>query len=348
MKRTRQQGSRSNGWTVIELVVVVSIIGLLVSLAMPSLVSATAAARSVQCSSRLKQLTLSVLQRHDTHASFPNAHLRYRDQRSYNWVVSILPWIEQSALYDQLSDANYDWGDRDTPEIVLLTCPSDTTLTGTGNLSYGANCGLVQSHNIFRRNVPTISQLDMFHRTIDLNGDGSKEYGFTDRRFEDSRHIEYCTRVFALVRDPDWFLYAGEKRGSPQHSISSLTDGASNTILLGENIRNGVDPLSDKSGWLRATESRLSITTSSEICPDGHCFAGSIDMKRASNVNTGLDLPEGFAPWLNSQHSGGAYVGFGDGHVDFLNSEVHGKVLFQLMSPRDSQLDETVFGRHVY
>jgi len=48
--------------------------------------------------------------------------------------------------------------------------------------------------------------------------------------------------------------------------------------------------------------------------------------------------PEGESPWPNSFHPGGVTVGFADGHVQFLNETIDGRVYYNLMTPQGSRL----------
>jgi len=121
--------ARRTGFTLVELLVVIAMIGILLALLLPAVQQAREAARRAQCSNNLKQIALAM---HSFESAF--GHLPYGDRLSANNAnkvgpgVQILPYVEQSALYDQ-----YDWSthwyapeNRDLVEthLAVFACPS--------------------------------------------------------------------------------------------------------------------------------------------------------------------------------------------------------------------------------
>jgi len=96
--------SRRAGFTVIELLVAIAIIGVLTALLMPAVQSARASARRLQCKNQLRQLGLGLHTYHDAHLCFPPGSLVYGPsfvtQSGWGWGAMILPHIEQGAVYD--------------------------------------------------------------------------------------------------------------------------------------------------------------------------------------------------------------------------------------------------------
>ncbi len=100
---------RRRGFTLIELLVVIAIIGILVSLLLPAVQQARAAARRTQCKNNLKQMALGTHLFHDTYDAFPPARIiedlpraepgggvtDYEAMDEPSWFVRILPFIEQ-------------------------------------------------------------------------------------------------------------------------------------------------------------------------------------------------------------------------------------------------------------
>src|SRR5688572_12268192 len=101
---------RLRGFTLVELLVVIAIIGILVGLLLPAVQAAREAARATQCQNQLKQLSLAVINHHDTVKHFPSGGWGYTwapdpdlgtgKKQPGGWVYSILPFIEQQALAD--------------------------------------------------------------------------------------------------------------------------------------------------------------------------------------------------------------------------------------------------------
>jgi prepilin-type N-terminal cleavage/methylation domain-containing protein len=95
------------GFTLVELLVVITIIGVLIALLLPAIQVAQEAARRMQCSNNLKQIGLALHNYYDKVEAFPYAttlsSVNDGDWRSHrSWAVALFPFLEQEPLYSEL------------------------------------------------------------------------------------------------------------------------------------------------------------------------------------------------------------------------------------------------------
>jgi prepilin-type N-terminal cleavage/methylation domain-containing protein len=123
---------RRPGFTLVELLVVIAVIGVLIGLLMPAVQKAREAANRISCANNLKQIGLAL---HHYHLDFnrlpPRARSAGLADQNYGagatWAVLILPYLEQDNLYHQwdLNRRYYDQNDnaRLTP-VRTYFCPT--------------------------------------------------------------------------------------------------------------------------------------------------------------------------------------------------------------------------------
>ncbi|HMP07316.1 MAG TPA: DUF1559 domain-containing protein [Lacipirellulaceae bacterium] len=123
------------GWTLVELLVVVAIIGALVALTLPAIQSAREAARSVHCRNNLRQIAVATLQHVDAYGAFPPARLQPHpaDPASScsggqpSWLVRVLAYLDRQASFSRwrIYDSFADHDEQLRLEIVpVLGCPT--------------------------------------------------------------------------------------------------------------------------------------------------------------------------------------------------------------------------------
>lgn len=95
------------GFTLVELIVVLAVIGVMVALLLPAIQQVRESARRVSCRNNLKQIGLAIHNYHDIHNCLPHAFI-YSPPSSgvtgfWGWEVGLLPYLEQQPLYFKLN-----------------------------------------------------------------------------------------------------------------------------------------------------------------------------------------------------------------------------------------------------
>ncbi len=137
----------------IELLVVITIIGVLVALLLPAVQAAREAARRVSCFNNLHQIGLGLHGYHEVHGCFPpgcvEPTFKVSGGRQYAWSALLLPHVEQQPLYEQIVFSKPCYADENAPAaatvVPVYLCPStrrDSPLAqGRGATDYGGLYG---------------------------------------------------------------------------------------------------------------------------------------------------------------------------------------------------------------
>lgn len=125
------------GFTLIELIVSISIVGVLLAVLLPSVQRARESTRLTTCANNLRQIGLAIHAHEAVKKQLPSLYnetfrstpLSAHDEfHCYSWRVPILPHLEQSAVFDRidLSIPSTDTSSQDivNSRIPVFECPS--------------------------------------------------------------------------------------------------------------------------------------------------------------------------------------------------------------------------------
>lgn len=227
MNRTRR-----SAFTLVELLVVITIIGILIALLLPAVQAAREAARRMQCSNNLKQLGLAMLNHEQAHGFFPGGGWGYNcvaepdrgtgKRQPGGWIFCILPYIEQNGLHQRTYDEIMSL------PVPMMNCPSRRT---GGIFPHKAVTTVSQARSCYAANLGDVKVVTCFA------GPGSDAEGDSDGYWQ-NLHLPEMSGISYLHSEV---------------TMAAISDGASNTYCLGEkNIDpdyylNGYDPGDDSS-----------------------------------------------------------------------------------------------------
>lgn len=330
------------GFTLVELLVVIAIIGILVGLLLPAVQAAREAARRMQCSNNVKQLSLALLNYESGFQKFPPGAIHATSPRAAGGTGNsfgpsfyglLLPFMEQTALANQLT-----WIGR-SPGYI-----------GEGGGSGPDNAGLANKAIVLAAGPLPMMRCPSSAGPISVNGrDAFAHYAGIAGCVDPVTFSE--TRLF---NDGVLGLIAGGGMLTANKGVTmgNCTDGTSNTMLLGEmsgklerlvaGTYSFVAASGTEHGWLMGTrvngtppaldpgksgDERVFNTVSIRYSPNQEPFANQLFPGMGSNV--GANNP------LSSSHTGGVTVGLTDGSVHFLSENIELETLKKLSSRDD-------------
>lgn len=116
-----------SGFTLVELLVVIAVIGVLVALLLPAVSAAREAARRTSCSNNLRQLAIGLHSYATMLGSFPAGCVEPNRKR-IAWSVYLLPFIEYRNVYDRFDTSRpytaLESREATTTLIPVYLCPS--------------------------------------------------------------------------------------------------------------------------------------------------------------------------------------------------------------------------------
>lgn len=149
---------RRTGFTLVEVLVVIAIIGILIALLLPAVQAAREAARRSQCANHLVQVGLALHVYEHARGFFPPGVIEpkgpIRNLPSgyhMSWVTQILPYIEEMNTYRHIdfkqgAYAQKNAAARGAP-IPLLACPSERSIGRVFSLQQSPEVGAEAAAN---------------------------------------------------------------------------------------------------------------------------------------------------------------------------------------------------------
>ena len=311
------------GFTLVELLVVITIIGILIALLLPAVQAAREAARRMQCANNLKQLALAMHSYHTANRSLPaGAYCPAPGGGSWSgiygchtWIEGLLPYLEQQPVYDQIN-FNVDLVTNPNNDLLgrlllpNLTCPTDP-FAGLQDKSaiLPSPPRLILVYSLGESYSPNGGPMDM--------GGGCIIPAWSDHR--------NCY--------PDWggeTTYGSHGLFAPgngiAYSFDSCRDGLSNTFLVGEQL-----PAYHWDGLY--FHSYLTAGTTN-IPPNYHKVLSCPEPIPANSAETTIWSMMGY----KSEHSGGLNMAMADGSVHFISEVIDYRTWVFLGSRSDGEV----------
>lgn len=287
-----------HGFTIVELLVVVAIIGLLIALLLPAVQQAREAARRMTCKNQLKQIGLALTNYESSHRMLPCGYVSRHRLNAFNdwcrtgplnngapWTVLILPYFDEANRYNQFvfeEDFTNGGNEAGSPAnhgqwvlpLKKYLCPSDASPDAPNGTNY-----------------------------VGVQGGGP-----------DADCIGGAlTRLFYL----NGVLYHNSRT-----RFADIADGVSNTFLVGETKYQ-----STNMGW--ASTAKLDFL--------GLPFTIAAAKEPINSIQFNPTGWEQISRMFGSDHAGGCHFCLADGSVRFINENISIEIYQQAAVRNDGQ-----------
>jgi prepilin-type N-terminal cleavage/methylation domain-containing protein/prepilin-type processing-associated H-X9-DG protein len=287
-------GLARRAFSLTELLVSISIIGVILAIALPAIQRARESARMSQCKNNLKQLALACEEFKGSFGHYPTGQLfdKYGsgpDSTAWSFLARLLPFLEQTAVYKTGNIPNTTLRDSGVAaqKISVFLCPTDP---------YSNQGPRMDAGNMVSLNL-AVGQTN-YKGCMGANWGADESQGWEAADSGTEWPNVGKNGSYDGLNHGDGMLYRVDYR-SPRRD-ADVTDGLSNTFLLGEAL-----PKYDIYCSWPYTNNTYST------CAIPMNINGKFDPRDWPNAQS-----------FRSEHSGGANFVFGDGTIRFINQSI--------------------------
>jgi prepilin-type N-terminal cleavage/methylation domain-containing protein/prepilin-type processing-associated H-X9-DG protein len=290
--RVRQRLLQS-GFTIVELLVVITIIAMLMALLLPAVQSAREAGRRTLCQNNVYQMAFAAIRHTEQIGFIPG----WRNQVALGsgtafaaWPVVILPFMERTDIWKAIGAGAWQ-----SVHVTMFVCPSSPPDAMTGpTLAYAGNAGSACNSNAPANNRARDGV--MFDTTITGTA------------------ASCATRARYSMDD----VAAG--------------DGTSMTLILSERCGSSTAASLVQASWntqFATSGGTFNFSNATNAVP---AFGIVGNTRPPKVINSAVNAAPGFWSQPSSNHPGGAVVGFCDGHTGFLKDALRADVYANLLN----------------